>query len=535
MSYIENYEGKRSIVGSGYDMSIDMLMRKQEVTCMYESPYQTEDYHRKTLKDLSCDKPLFESDLPRGGTDEHGDSFGNNYSNQSLNLRESGHRNPQGADPYLPDGSFIDWQFLEQDVRGTAVEPDMKKHVNQQFARGKFIKQFPDNDDSITESGINPYDMNRNIRSGQNIFKSYYQNFETSKDSWHNGGSAPGYAKSNKKKTHNGQEVKDPAQLNNRNRMSVTNNLSNDTSIGWRRTTDHTFNVAQYGRVTEGKSFTGEDWYKNRGTSSTDHDVLVSWQDSNISKGTALKMIDLSKQKSDLHYTGLHGIAYGKGKSSRGTKHKLTPADMAGIKSRDTKETRTISEHTKLEGMRGNRSGEVLLKHDEIKLNKCKINTSIFEKIAQANRQVTKHKKDDLRKDIESSVKKDGIFIEDVNKKKKKHNPDANIFWDSISVFTKGTSQEIVNYKKLLDKNQVSKKNQVNKTEFNNESYAINQKQIKLNKRQTHINDTQNTGQYGKEGVFTRNIGGIGDKIKIRNQHMQSMESNGINDSVMRR
>jgi hypothetical protein len=140
-----------------------------------------------------------------------------------------------------------------------------------------------------------------------------------------------------------------------------------------------------------------------------------------------------------------------------------------------------------------------------------------------------------LRKDIESSVKTDGIFIEEENKEKKKYNPDANIFWDSISVFTKGTSQEIVNYKKLLDKKLTSKKNQVNKTEFNNESYSRDQKQIKLNKKQTHINDTQNTGQYGEAGVFTRNIGGLGNKINTRTRHVQSMDSNEINDSTMRR
>ena len=534
MDYTENYEGNSSIVGSGSDMPIDILMKKQEVTCMYESPHQVEDYHRKTLKDLSCDKPLFESDLPRGGTDENGESFGNNYSEQSLSLRDTGHRNPQGAEPYLPDGSFVDWQFLEQDARGTATGPDMKNYVKHQFARGKFIKKFSDNDDSVPESGINPYEMSRNIRSGQNIFKSYYQNFETSKDAWHNGGAAPGYAKSNKEKTFNGQEVKDPSQLDNRNRMDVTNNLSNDTSIGWRRTTDHVFDVAKYGRITEGKSFTGEDWYKNRGTSSTDHDILVSWQDSNVSKATALKMIDLAKRKLDAHYTGLHGITFGSGKSSRGTKNKLTPADMAGIKSRETKETRKVSEHTKIEGMQGNKTGNMLLQHDEIKLNKCKVNTSIFEKMAQANRKFTKHQKDDLRKDIESSIKKDIIFNSDINREILKNNPNANTKWDSIG-FTNGTSQEIINYKKLLDKQFISVKTQLNKSKFDNESYSRDQRKKQMFSKLSKTGNSQNTGEYGEEGVFTRSGGGIGNKINTRTRHVQSMDSNQINDSVMRR
>jgi len=535
MDVIENYEGKRSIVGSGYNMPIDMLLRKQEITCMYESPTQIEDYHRTTLKDLTCDKPLFESDLPRGGVDEMGNSFGNNYSAQSLSLRDSGHRDPQGAEPNLPDGTFLDWQFLEQDPRGTATGPDMKNYTSQQFSRGKFIMQYPDNDDSVPESGINPYDMNKNIRGGQEIFKSYYQNFETAKDGWHNGGSAPGYAMSVKENTCNGQDVKDPAQLDNRNRMDVTNNLSNDTSIGWRRTTDHRFNVAKYGKVYEGKSFTDEDWYKNRGTSGIDHDVQVSWQDNNMSKGAALKMIDLSKQKKDAHLTGMHGITYGMGKYARGTKHKLTPADMAGIKVRETKETRTPNAHENIEGMQNNKSGEIMLKHDEMKINKCIINTSIFEKIAQANKAVTKQQKDDLRKQIENSVKKSEIHAESKNKLKQKYNPDSNSLWNSLSVFKKGNSQEIINYKKMIEQNQISKKNKVDKIKFNDESYTRNQKMNNVIKKQIQKGDTINTDKYGKEGVFTRNIGGMGNKINTRTKHDRSGESNSINDAVMRR
>ena len=34
--------GMDSIVGSGSDMPIDMLMRKQEVTCYYEDPHIVE-------------------------------------------------------------------------------------------------------------------------------------------------------------------------------------------------------------------------------------------------------------------------------------------------------------------------------------------------------------------------------------------------------------------------------------------------------------------------------------------------------------
>ena len=85
----------------------------------------------------------------------------------------------------------------------------------------------------------------------------------------------------------------------------------------------------------------------------------------------------------------------------------------------------------------------------------------------------------------------------------------------------------------MLDQNQVSKKNKVNKIQFNNDSYIRDQKRIKLNKKQTHKGDALNTDKYGKEGVFTRNIGGIGNKINTRTRHERSGETNNINDAVM--
>ena len=67
-----------SIVGSGFDMPYDLLLRKQEVTGIYEDPDDVENFHRSTLKDMRPLPALFESDQPRGGTDTSGRSVGNN-------------------------------------------------------------------------------------------------------------------------------------------------------------------------------------------------------------------------------------------------------------------------------------------------------------------------------------------------------------------------------------------------------------------------------------------------------------------------
>jgi hypothetical protein len=341
--------GVDSIVGSGSDMPIDMYLRKIEQTDMYESPDQIEDFHRSTLKDLTPLPALFESDQIRGGRDSNGNALGNPYSQTFLNFRDTGNRIT--TDPYLPEGSFTDWQFLEQDPRGVATGPDMRKHAEQQYARGSLYNYRPDGDDSIVESGVNPYQMQMNIRNAQGITKDYFKIFNTSYDAWTNEGMAPGMSRSKKELlAPTDTEVKDPAHAPNRTRLNATNNLSNDTSIGWRRTTDNLFTVAKYGKTNASKTFTDDDWYKNRANAHIDHDVLVSWQDTNMSKATALLMMDLSKRKFTDHYTGMHGIDWAKSTNSKNKQRKLTPADMAGMASRPSKQSQGNAPNVDIKG-----------------------------------------------------------------------------------------------------------------------------------------------------------------------------------------
>ena len=524
------YEGKTGLVGSGSDMPIDYLLRKQEQTCMYESPDQVEDFHRSTLRDMKPLKPLFESDQPRGGTDERGTPFGNNISERFISFRDTGFQNEQDAEPNLPDGSFYDWQFLEQDPRGVATDPDMKKHASQQFARGSFYNYRPDSDDSIPESGINPWVMNSNIRQAQNVTKDYFKIFKTSFDAWTNGGMAPGYAVSNKEKIYDDQEIKDPAQNPNRNRMDVTNNLSNDTSIGWRRTTDHRFEVERYGKTSVGKPFTNEDWYKNRSNSNTDHDTLVRHQDVNISKATALLMMDLAKQKFDAHYTGLQGINWSDSKKSKSTKSRLAPADMSGMAKRPYIASQGLSDHTKLNGEQAPTAGEKMLLHDIQNIGKTDIKTTIYEKMGQATRKSNKETKSDLRNSIEQTAKRDLFTIESQNKEKHKPNFALNKLWESIPIFKKGEEKQIVNYttaKKTIEGHNLER---LSMPDFKDDSKYNTQRRGRLNKSIIHkFNETIQDNKFGKEGVHTKSTGGM--QGKYMTPYMETdTQNHDIND-----
>ena len=235
-----------TIVDNGYDMPFDMYIKKTEQHHSYLPEDYVEQYQRKSLKDMRPCKPLFESDQPRGGTDENGAPLGNPLSSQIIALRSTGFLNEQDAEPYLEDGTFLDHPFLDKDLRGVAQGPNMKLHTDQQLSRGRFIKQGYDGDDSVPESGIQPGLMIRNIRSGQAISKDYLKIFDTSLDAWSTTNLAPGNLPSIPEMVCDSSEIKDPKQLPNRNIMNITNTLSNDTSIGYRRTTDHMFQVEKY-------------------------------------------------------------------------------------------------------------------------------------------------------------------------------------------------------------------------------------------------------------------------------------------------
>lgn len=520
---------RNSLVGSGQDMPVDMYLRKIEQTCMYEPVDLVENFHRATLKDLRPSPEFFESDQPRGGRDSNGNAFGNNLSSRMLDFRDSGFMNQQNAEPYLPDGSFVDHVFLERDPRGVALEPDMRKHVNQQYSRGSLYNYRPDNDDSVTESNITPGQMVYNIRSGQNISKDYLKIFDTSWDAWGTASATPGYTKSNVDLIENSAEIKDPSHLANRNNMNVTNSLSNDTSIGFRRTTDHVFQIEQYGKKNIGASFTDSNWYKNRANSHIDHDINMSWQDINVSKGLALTMMDLANRKDNALFTGLNNIDWGKSTDSRGVKQKLTPYDMAGMLSRPTENTQPKSAHTILNGEVTNTSGEKLLLHDPSVMEKTRINTTIFETMGRVNKNFKQLKTDDLRDAIQKTADDKGLYMEE-NNKTNATITNNEILWDSIANYKKGEEKTIVNYKSAVKNVRGHNLEKVGKFDFDTESYSTNQRRGRIDIKDTpKKNKSLYDNECGLELDKSKQTGPIGSKYMTAYMDRSGLE-NEIND-----
>jgi hypothetical protein len=516
-------------VGTYGEMPIDMYLKKQETTCMYENPSMVEDNLRSLLRDYTPDEPFLESDQPRGGTDKYGNERGGYESTQRINLR-SGARTL--TDPYLPDGTFLDGQFTEKDPRGMALEPNMRKHVEQQYARGKFYKYGDDSDNSIMESGWNPYAAQMQIRNAQNITKNYQKNFETSKDSWHNGGMAPGYQVSVKEKIHDEQEIKDPTHAPNINRIDVTNNLSNDTSIGWRRTTDHRFSVAKYGKKNPSKSFTTEDWYKNRSNAHIDHDQYVSWEDSNVSKATALTMMDLAEQRNLHQFTGLNGINYGTSEQDKNKIRNITQSNLSSMESKKSKESRGYDPHTELNGEQKTLSGKKLLFNSKQNITKTHITPTVAENISNVNKKMSKKNEMDLRESVRESASDNGIYHETQNAKKSNAEFNPSLLWKSSANHTQGTSASVKNYKAAVNKIEEGGKKleRIDKNFMLGESHLGNQRRGKLlTDKNQDINTAMTDNEFGVEVARAHLIGPMGSK-KMRKFMTRDIEHNEMND-----
>jgi len=227
-----------SLSGNYGLMDETLYLRKMERTCIPEPDGLLNDYIRDELKDTRPVNPTIASEEMRGGVDpKTGVRRGGFQSSGALSLRYHGKRNK--VKPDLPDGTFLDWQFLEKDPRSIMGQPDMRKHREQQEARGKFIKFYSDEDHSIPEKGITPMAMNQMIRQGQHQTKERLKIFSTANTGFHTGNATVGQTLSVADQTRFASQERnqvasdgDVSTFSLKNRRNKTTSMSNDTSIG---------------------------------------------------------------------------------------------------------------------------------------------------------------------------------------------------------------------------------------------------------------------------------------------------------------
>ncbi len=387
----------------------DEYLRKIQQTNIREDPDQYEKYIRRQLADFRPDDPFFESDQTRDPNDR-GSGFG---SRERLSLRHSGARSEET--PYLPDGTFLDHEFMERDPRGTQNTPDFASARRQREARGKFVKFYNDDDYSVPETGVNPVQMVALIRGAQQQFKDRYKNFDESMDSWHNGSAAKRGNKSHVAMVTTDGTIINLAEATQSLREDPVNVLSNRTAAMLRHTAaDHRVKTSKYGVVRPTQDMNYNAWNTNRYNSYLDHQIPVEINGQMINRSLAMMILDLEGQRETKQIV-THGTDYDDSQVNllREMQMKINPEDlykmiMIGLTS--ASQSKSANQEF-FEGKHVIRNTE-FKKNVRNLLNSADINHDIAVSMTQSNRELGVQKSGDLRQAVKKSAADYGLYKE---------------------------------------------------------------------------------------------------------------------------
>ncbi len=413
MSYKDEHP-LRSITGAGYgDMPSDMYLRKIQQHPTDEDPHTVENYLRNLMVDFRPDEPFLASDEARDPSDRGGGT----HSTERLNLRYSGARDP--SDPYLPDGTFLDWEFTERDPRGTQNLPPMRQLAEQRLARAALIKYGNDSDYSVPEIGVNPGQAVRNVKAAMEGFRSRYKNFEESKDSWHNGGTKKVVRREGNplnNVTVDGTII-DLADATQRNRVDAISKLSNDPTIAFRHSTpDQRFKIARYGVVRARQDMKVQDWKNNRQSAFQDHaNFWIDGQQVNRMLGHLI--VDLQGQRNTKQAVA-EGATYGDSASNSWRKKKMHPDDIYKIMRIGGKISQANTANSDLaDSKQVLRYGNKKLNNNRKVVQNAQINHEIAASMEQTARALRDKRTDDLRDKIEQAAHIEGLHTETNNRR----------------------------------------------------------------------------------------------------------------------
>ena len=489
--------GYSGLSGQYGDMPYDALLRKSERTCLFESPNKMDNYMRNVLRDEGPDDPFLEAHEPRR----------NNHSMARINTRTYASR--VETDPWLPDGTFTDWQFTQPDPRGTAVGPNMQQYTAQRMARGRYIKFYDDQDNSIPEERLFDGDVYRNIAQSLRLVSDRLRIFDTSKDSRHNGGTM------NVKLTKTGAALQtadgtilDINEASAGNRSNLTDELSNKYKIGWRRTTDHKFKVSTYGKQRFNLGDSAKNTWKNRKDGShMTQDVMMDWEGLKVPTSLVLLMSNLVSQK-NIKYNTFDTF---KGKESSDGKNrskKLQAKDIAKILW-ESQQAQTLKNSVKMT----NRSmAEQKL---DPRFGKSIVDPKIVSFMAQSNRKMKERDRDDLRNQIEQTAKSMSLIVSDQSNRLMADRENIRDNMNLAQIDHKGkdrTSYNTIKYKTAALPSGESHLDYFNGEEYTGESADAKYRKRQKNKKMVAASDYDADMIYADSGVFSKHIGGVSSR-----------------------
>jgi hypothetical protein len=296
------------ISAQGYgDMPDHIYLRKLEQTCMLEDTNEVENYQRNILRDTRPDAPFLASDEARSGNyGPNGESrLGGTLSRMMLNIREHGARSTPDVTPYLPDGTFLDYEFLDEDPR-ESDEPQWKAMNEQMTFRYKNYTPFSsDADNSTVESGMTEGQIYKDMRRiSQPWLKNRLKIFSTSKDGIQRSIKVDGNEQSYLDQVTADTQYSEMLDNEMWNGVNATTLLSNNTPVGWHQTVDHDFKVAQYGMVRSEQDFTKYKAYINRREGVCDQKQKIPFNDITVSSNLIQTISNIIRARKTRDLTG---------------------------------------------------------------------------------------------------------------------------------------------------------------------------------------------------------------------------------------
>ncbi len=219
------------------DIPYEMILSKLERSLVYEPAGQVDIDRRSLLIDRTPDPPLFEEDFPHE----------RQYSRQALNLRSGMTRGEPGLEAWLPEGTFLDQEFMEKETRDQGGLPDFKNFRAHSMARASGHRFGADTPLATNEQELSGMKLIRQRAQSMKDAKNRLKIFTMSKDSMASGrtmvmdpASRPTYY------THDGTLVDSNVSGVYKD---ATGLIDARTHVGWLTEQDSDFKVAKYGQI----------------------------------------------------------------------------------------------------------------------------------------------------------------------------------------------------------------------------------------------------------------------------------------------
>jgi len=386
-------------------MPIDLYLKKKQYTCVKEDEAAFDNYSRKVLTNMRADAPLWEDEFTRR----------ENQSQEKLNVWHHGRRSEKVPD--LPDGTFMDWEFLEHETRAANNEPDWQQLKEDKAYRNRYYKYRNDEDYTRAQRQINPHEADERKRESFDYLAKRWNVFSTSLE-----GANP-YSSVRLDPRHYTELVEanrvgipiDGMTL--MNRRHIAKELEEMYPIGWDSTTDHEYKIAYYS--SSGKKGLGPnqvDSRKNRTNAYLEHDILTPLPDNHVPKYVVMDIINVTNQKIS-GIKSLQGAQYGEDLETLQSKRKRIEEDLTKAR-RYTQASAVAPAHTKVGEKMHRQSGKKFNpnKWDTNQRHKSIFNPLLASSIAMKTRRVKLHDFEDLRNEVEQTAAQNAIFILDQTK-----------------------------------------------------------------------------------------------------------------------